>query len=92
MQSTAKYVVCPRIIRSKSDGQFHYIGAAQLMSLYRVDPRECEIYEPSQQWTRADYEDAENRVRGLPQLIPRFHGDYEEYKRKLDSEQGDTNE
>ena len=37
------FAVIPGWIRSKNDGQDHFIGADQLMSLYRVPPAMCRI-------------------------------------------------
>lgn len=42
-----KYVICPGYVTSQTDGQSHYIGAKQLMQLYKVDPRDCHVYEPA---------------------------------------------
>ena len=35
------YLVCPGIVKSKSDGDEHFITAKQLMSLYAVKPYDC---------------------------------------------------
>jgi len=72
-----KYLICPGFVKSKNDGQIHYIGPMQLMRLYRVDPRECYIYEPAPWWPVSYYQMAEERFRGLLQLGPRYDGDYE---------------
>lgn len=71
-----KYVVCPGEVTSKADGQRHYIGPMQLMKLYGVDPRECEIYEPAPWWPRSFYRMAEEAQRGLIRLAPRYDGNY----------------
>jgi hypothetical protein len=71
-----KYVVCPGGVISKNDGQKHYIGPMQLIKLYGVDPRECEIYEPAEWWPTSYYRMAEERHRGLKKLVPRYSGDY----------------
>lgn len=78
-----KYVICPGEVISKTDGQTHYIGAMQLMHLYGVDLRECEIYEPAQWWPRSYYMEAEERTRGLPRLGPRYDGNYELHNTKI---------
>lgn len=65
-----KYVICPGTVISKTDGQRHYVGAMQLMRLYGVDQRECEIHEPAPWWPRSYYKIAEERQRGLPRLGP----------------------
>ena len=72
-----KYVICPGKVTSKTDGQRHYVGPMQLMRLYGVDPRECEIHEPASWWTASDYRMAEERQLGLPRLGPRYDGNYE---------------
>ncbi len=38
-----KYIVCPGEVKSKSDGDLHYIGPYVLMKLYGVEPHECII-------------------------------------------------
>ena len=38
-----KYAVYPGMIRSRNDGDWHYVGAAQLIRLYGVRPSECLI-------------------------------------------------
>ena len=71
-----KYVVCPGKVTSKNDGQEHYIGPVQLMRLYGVDSRECEIYEPAPWWPQSYYREAEKRQQGIIRLYPRYGGDY----------------
>jgi hypothetical protein len=73
---TPKYVICPGKVTSQNDGQRHYIGYMQLMRLYGVDPRECEIHEPAPWWPESYYRIAEERQRGLPRLGPRYDGNY----------------
>ncbi len=36
-----KYIVHPGPMRSKSDGQWHYIGYGDLIRLYDVRPKDC---------------------------------------------------
>lgn len=36
-----KYVLCPGYIRSKYDGEDHFISSRALINLYRVNPQEC---------------------------------------------------
>lgn len=38
-----KYIIAPGKIISRSDGDEHYIGASQLMDLYKIEPYECII-------------------------------------------------
>lgn len=40
-----KFLVIPGREQSKNDGDWHYITAAQLIRLYRVNPAECLIIE-----------------------------------------------
>lgn len=74
---TPKYVICPGRVRSRTDGQEHYVGPMQLIRLYGVNPRECEVHEPTPSWTAWDFRVAEERQRGLPRLGPRFDGNYD---------------
>lgn len=62
-----KYNVWPGYVRSKNDGQTHYIGPGQLMRLYNVSPSECVI--------------RSNTHKGLIDLKPSYEGNYslEEY-------------
>ena len=71
-----KYVICPGHVISQHDGQIHYIGARRLIQLYRVDPAECEIYEPAPWWPQSYYRMAEERHDGMVCLRPRADGDY----------------
>lgn len=38
---TARYLLCPGLVRSRVDGQVHHIGADQLARLYGVSMAEC---------------------------------------------------
>ena len=60
-----KYLIQPGYVYSKTDEQRHYIGIAQLMDLYRVDPSECRIARG-----------APGEATGLTVLAPRYDGDY----------------
>lgn len=42
--SGQRYVLCPGYVRSKTDGQRHYISAGQLAKLYRVKWSDCMVY------------------------------------------------
>ena len=70
---TIKYVVCPGYIRSKTDGDRHFITASQLIHLYGVDPTECIV-------RRHDMSEHEERLFRAPEdaihLYPRYNGDY----------------
>lgn len=71
-----RYVLCPGMVKSKYDGQRHYIDAMALARLYGVRLNECEIYEPAPQWTETYFRQAEVRTLGLIRLAPRYDGDY----------------
>lgn len=71
-----KYVICPGVVQSSTDGQRHYINPMQLMRLYGLDPRECEIHDPAPWWPESYYRMAAERQRGLPRLGPRYDGNY----------------
>jgi len=43
LDNKIKYIIDPGYVRSKSDGDVHYISAQQLMKLYNVSPAECLI-------------------------------------------------
>lgn len=38
-----RYLVCPGVVSSQSDGTLHYINAHTVARLYGVDPRQCQI-------------------------------------------------
>ena len=71
-----RYVLCPGMVTSRTDGQRHHVGAYQLAKLYGVAPNDCLIYEPEPWWPRSYHERAEERHRGLIRLMPREDGDY----------------
>lgn len=71
-----KFVLCPGMVTSKTDGDMHYIGAMQLARLYGVNACECEIYEPAPWWPPSYYQMAEERHKGLIRLDPRYDGNY----------------
>lgn len=66
---TPKYLLCPGYIRSKKDGQVHYVGASDLMRLYNVDPRECVIFHHKAEHNHS-------RMDSLIKLYPKYNGDY----------------
>lgn len=39
-----KYVLHPGFVKSKNDGDKHFIGPQQLMKLYRVEVKECLLH------------------------------------------------
>lgn len=62
-----KYMIHPGYIRSKSDGQWHWISYGTLIKLYRVNPRDCIVYT-----------DVNRRIyKGCIDLYPDYDGNYE---------------
>ena len=64
-----QYLVFPGLVRSESEGDFHYISASQLINLYRVRSMDCKIVT------------SENDVKGIDWLKytilrPRTDGNY----------------
>lgn len=59
------FLICPGDVVSKYDGQTHYIGVRQLMSLYGVRAEECVTDGPHNR-----------RLEGLLHLEPNYDGDY----------------
>ncbi|MCW6598892.1 hypothetical protein [Yersinia ruckeri] len=68
-----KYLVWPGHVRSQVDGDRHYITAMQLISLYRVRPRDCIIAEMLSQ---KDLNLIRERNPGIIDLYPRYNGNY----------------
>lgn len=65
-----KYLICPGVVKSISDGDLHFISASRLIDLYQVDRNDCIIV------------DSENSARGIRWedfivLRPRTDGNYE---------------
>ena len=73
---TARYVLCPGYVISRTDGQRHWVGAEQLRRLYGVPARECVTY-PQGEGIEADIR---RRIWCAPpesvELRPRHDGDY----------------
>lgn len=65
-----RYVLHPGYVISATDGDEHFIGAAQLMSLYRVPKSECIIDDTSARLGGLGYSS------DLIHLYPRFDGNY----------------
>lgn len=67
--STKKYLLYPEHIRSRTDGDLHYISASQLAALYKVRINECVIvYE----WEDIDHLECGDLIK----LFVRWYGDY----------------
>lgn len=67
-----RYILHPGYIKSKTDGEMHYIGAKELAHLYKVDIHKCRI---------CDFKTPESMAgfRSLPDDIhcyPRYDGNY----------------
>ena len=71
-----RYVLCPGMVTSRTDGQRHYVGPYHLAQLYGVAPSECLIHQPEPWWPASYHERAEERHRGLIKLEPRHDGNY----------------
>lgn len=71
--SRVKYVIHPGFVRSRTDGDIHYISASKLMQFYGVRSNECIIVQ----------KDRPDSVRSigldlnkLIHLYPRYDGNY----------------
>ncbi len=63
-----KYLLCPGYVRSKTDGDAHYITAHKLAELYGVSLQECEI--------KSDSGFGITYLDNLIPLYPSYSGDY----------------
>ena len=63
-----KYLICPGMVTSKTDGDRHYITANQLISLYRVKRSECVVMPKNNRGYIPDDE--------LIRLSPDYNGRY----------------
>lgn len=64
-----KYIVYPGYVNSRIDGQRHFIDAGKLMSLYKVNPKECIVVEYKRKLEGYREED-------FISLYPRYSGNY----------------
>lgn len=75
---TARYLLCPGIVTSRTDGDRHYVGAAELARLYGVPKANCLVlphWSTMNHFHRASL--LERAARGeLIALRPRADGDY----------------
>lgn len=65
---TPLYVLHSGMVKSATDGQVHYVGAAPLANLYGVSMRDCVIYVSEDRLPRGS--------RPLVHLYPRDDGNY----------------
>ena len=76
---TRRYLLCPGLVRSSTDGDRHYISAAQLARLYGVSMDDCHVLPNDNEWaSRMKRRFLLDRVDGgeLVPLRPRHDGDY----------------
>lgn len=67
-----KYLLFPGYVRSKVDGDEHFIGAVQLAQLHGVDLRECVVVP----WGQEESVLAGRDCSKLKVLRPSYHGTY----------------
>jgi hypothetical protein len=81
-----RFVLLGNTMRSRSDGDIHYVSAARLLDLYGLNPAECILIE---------YRDLERKARGLAEgltwLGPRYNGDYRAEIERLENGRGRAN-
>ena len=63
-----RYVLCPGWVKSKSDGDLHYITAPRLAQLYGVRVNDCAVWD-------SEKPQPGGRPEGI-YLYPDYHGDY----------------
>jgi hypothetical protein len=66
-----KYLVIGEYVRSKVDGDMHYVSAPELARLYGVNPEEC-IFDRSEYFNKGFRKGCENLI----VLRPRYDGKY----------------
>ena len=66
-----KYLLCPGQVQSKTDRQYHYIGARELARLYGVSMCECKVI-PERMFSRLGWRPPEGAI----ELHPRWDGNY----------------
>jgi hypothetical protein len=71
LERPIRYVLHPGYMRSRNDGDLHYITAGQLADLYHVDIRECRIQEQQDHEILGRREDPD-----LIHLYPNYSGNY----------------
>lgn len=71
-----KYVVVGDYVRSKKDGQLHYVNARTLCDLYKIDWRECKLFETIDRTFNTQFHAYMRQYPKLQVLTPRYKGDY----------------
>jgi hypothetical protein len=74
-----RYLVRPSTIVSKNDRGVHRISARDLIRLHGVDPRECIVIGPDEDWPRGYgplETEAQREAAGLTLMTPDFRGNY----------------
>ena len=66
-----RYLLCPGNVMSKTDRQYHHVGAQDLARLYGVRMDQCEV-RPERMLARFGWRPAA----GVIELHPRFDGNY----------------
>lgn len=77
--TTARYLLCPGMVRSRADGDEHFVGARQLMRLYGLRPEQCLVMpeaRPGQPCGLRRWLDGALERGDLIALRPRADGDY----------------
>lgn len=75
---TARYLLCPGLVTSRTDGGRHYVGARQLAVLYGAPMAACVVLPYSSPMNHGSRKALLDRVRAgeLVALVPRADGDY----------------
>lgn len=66
-----KYIIMPGFVKSKNDGETHYISASKLIHLYGVNPKECYIVRDGEMESIPKSVSKTAKV-----LSPKYNGDY----------------
>ena len=86
--SEIKYVIYPGYVRSKNDGQNHWITFESLCWLYGLNPKECINGDKGVGKDR--YYLREYNLENYIGLSPRYNGDYLEYRKRKEEEYEST--
>lgn len=75
-----RYLLMPGLVRSRTDGQVHYINANHLAMLYRIPMAECIVMPPQTPANHRQRMGLLDRVRSgelVGLLTPQTDGDYQ---------------